>query len=274
MNCLDVHCVSPLSLSFTKSSQDMFTESQYAAQMGNVSGKSQCADFRMDATFRSYQPTNEVATCPWTFVKNVDHDRVPTELWEAKCACRCGLHNPDCLLYRCVPVYTYITVLRRKNCMNVSQEIFPLSVGCTQVRLVRRLDANQMIPWNKEAHRENSTIVSKLIETTHHRLQLQYGLLYTCMLFTHCKIFILDVCIQKKLWCFFMWCSIKCLFFYFLHTILFCTSFVLPYSNKIQHFYIFQSYLLLFIFHLFFLCCLPSNNSPATYAMHEWIMQS
>lgn len=215
MNCLDVHCVSPLSLSFTKSSQDMFTESQYAAQMGNVSGKSQCADFRMDATFRSYQPTNEVATCPWTFVKNVDHDRVPSELWEAKCACRCGLHNPDCLQYRCVPVYTYITVLRRKNCMNVSQEIFPLSVGCTQVRLVRRLDANQMIPWNKEAHRENSTIVSKLIETTNHRWQLQYGLLYTCMLFTHCKIFILDVCIQKKLWCFFVWCSIKCLFFYF-----------------------------------------------------------
>lgn len=146
INCLDVHCDNPLSLSFTKSSQDMFTESQYAAQIGNISGKSQCEDFRMDATFRSYPPTNEVGTCPWTFGKNVDNDRVPRELWEAKCACRCGLHRADCLQYRCVPVYTYVTVLRRKNCTNVTQEIFPLSVGCTQVRLIRRLDANQMIP--------------------------------------------------------------------------------------------------------------------------------
>lgn len=146
INCLDVHCDNPLSLSFTKSSQDMFTESQYAAQIGNISGKSQCEDFRMDATFRSYPPTNEVGTCPWTFGKNVDNDRVPRELWEAKCACRCGLRRTDCLQYRCVPVYTYVTVLRRKNCTNVTQEIFPLSVGCTQVRLIRRLDANQMIP--------------------------------------------------------------------------------------------------------------------------------
>lgn len=173
INCLDVHCDNPLSLSFTKLSQDMFTESQYAARMGNISGKSQCEDFRMDATFRSYPPTNEVGTCPWTFGKNVDNDRVPRELWEAKCACRCGLHRADCLQYRCVPVYTYVTVLRRKNCTTVTQEIFPLSVGCTQVRLIRRLDANQMIPWNVKNSQKTLSLyqhlLRQLIDDNHNR---------------------------------------------------------------------------------------------------------
>lgn len=184
INCLDVHCDNPLSLSFTKSSQDMFTESQYAAQIGNISGKSQCEDFRMDATFRSYPPTNEVGICPWTFGKNVDNDRVPRELWEAKCACRCGLRRTDCLQYRCVPVYTYVTVLRRKNCTNVTQEIFPLSVGCTQVRLIRRLDANQMIPWNvKKTHRKLFHCINTYCDNS--LMTITIGLLYKCIFIFH-----------------------------------------------------------------------------------------
>ena len=144
-NSLDVSCTDPLTLDFTKTAEDTLTESHYAALMGNVTEKTQCADFRMESTAKSYLPTNELASCPWIFVKNVDNDRVPRELWEAQCVCRCGLHDADCLMYRCAPVYTYVTVLRRQTCTIVRQEVFPLRVGCTQIRVIRRTRVNEML---------------------------------------------------------------------------------------------------------------------------------
>ena len=114
-NSLNVFCTNPLTLDFTKTAKDNLTENHYAALIGNVTGKTQCAHFRMESNPNTYLPTNQLASCPWIFVKNVDNDRVPRELWEAQCVCRCGLRNDDCLMYRCAPMYTYITVIRRHD---------------------------------------------------------------------------------------------------------------------------------------------------------------
>ena len=144
-NCLDVSCTDPLPLDFTKNAEDTLTESHYAALIGNITGKTQCAHFRRESNPNTYLPTNQLASCPWIFVKNVDNDRVPRELWEAQCVCRCGLRDADCLMYRCAPVYTYVTVLRRHTCTIVRKEVFPLRVGCTQIRVIRRTRVNEML---------------------------------------------------------------------------------------------------------------------------------
>lgn len=99
----------------------------------------------MESSPRHFLPTNEIANCPWTFVRNIDQNRVPDTLWEAKCACECGVNITDCRHYRCMPVYTYIKVLKRVGCTEIREEFFPLAVGCTQVRRIPRTPFNEML---------------------------------------------------------------------------------------------------------------------------------
>jgi hypothetical protein len=145
MVCLDVDC-GPISLSFSKNEDDVLNETLYTVQTGSITDNAKCEDFRMETSERHFVPTNQIASCPWTYVRTVDENRVPNVLWEARCVCRCGVNAADCHYYRCMPVYTYIKVLRRLSCMDIRPEFFPLAVGCTQVRRIRRVRYNEMQP--------------------------------------------------------------------------------------------------------------------------------
>lgn len=78
--------------------------------------------------------------CPHHYVKNVDHNRVPSTLVEAECSCsRCLFTEVSSFtnatsFQRCTPSYYYVRVLRRVDCVDnvyVYRVIWePLVVGC------------------------------------------------------------------------------------------------------------------------------------------------
>jgi hypothetical protein len=145
MVCLDVDCSGAIALSFSKNEDDALNETLYTAQRGSFTENAKCEDFRMESSERHFLPTNHIATCPWTYVRTVDQNRVPSALWEARCVCRCGVNVGDCRHYRCMPVYTYIKVLKRVECRHIREEFFPLAVGCAQIRRIRRVRYNEML---------------------------------------------------------------------------------------------------------------------------------
>ena len=77
--------------------------------------------------------------CPWRFVKNIDPDRHPEELWEAECECsECRIVDEDSGA-SCEKIYESIAVLRRahgSHCMNDGEYEFKhsserIAVACT-----------------------------------------------------------------------------------------------------------------------------------------------
>jgi len=75
-------------------------------------------------------------SCPWHYVLNVDPNRRPTELVEAKCNCRnrcLGAHGNS----KCQPVKYFVKVLRKYGCdydtmtFLYREAIEAINAGCT-----------------------------------------------------------------------------------------------------------------------------------------------
>lgn len=76
------------------------------------------------------------STCPWHYILNVDQNRRPVEIIEAKCNCpgQCLSGPPNS---KCHPVKYFIRVLRKYSCdfetrtFLYRQTVEPITVGCT-----------------------------------------------------------------------------------------------------------------------------------------------
>lgn len=81
-------------------------------------------------------PDQVTSQCPWHYVLNVDQNRRPVELIEAKCNCQGPCVNGPANS-KCHPVKYYIRVLRKYGCdletrtFLFRQTVEPLTVGCT-----------------------------------------------------------------------------------------------------------------------------------------------
>lgn len=76
------------------------------------------------------------STCPHHWVLNLDRNRKPERLLEAKCNCNAHMPCLDGISgSRCVPVKYYIYVLRKNGCNGTHYEyvqtVEPITVGCT-----------------------------------------------------------------------------------------------------------------------------------------------
>ena len=73
-----------------------------------------------------------LATCPWTFVRNIDPNRKPEVLIEAKCACTSPANDVNQI---CYSVTQYMMVYRRTHCylgMYQYKRVWePVIVACT-----------------------------------------------------------------------------------------------------------------------------------------------
>ncbi|KAK3084564.1 hypothetical protein FSP39_015495 [Pinctada imbricata] len=79
-----------------------------------------------------------MSSCPYYYRKNIDSNRVPRVITEAKCACqRClkpCLISKDCRVRRskCKETYIYIDVMRKHNLQGDYMTIVePVAVGCS-----------------------------------------------------------------------------------------------------------------------------------------------
>ncbi|XP_062570815.1 uncharacterized protein LOC134232856 [Saccostrea cucullata] len=162
-----IRCNQPLSLSYTKSEKDIQKESRYIVPRNNgirygvgtlytidanfiniqysaYSDRTTCEEVKFPPRGRFHLSVAESASCPWYYRKNVDENRVPREFIEAKCACRCSVHDSVCARKTCREVYRYVTVLRRTSCTEVVEVIEPIAVGCTEVHLQQRINPHAL----------------------------------------------------------------------------------------------------------------------------------
>lgn len=165
-----IRCNQPLSLTYSKNEKDIYQESRYILpnthgirpglgtlysidanfiniQYVNHSEKTTCEELNSSSRNNYHITLAESASCPWYYRKNIDENRVPRELMEAKCACRCSVHGPNCARATCREVYRYVTVLRRSSCTEVVEVIEPISVGCTEVRHQPRGNPFRLDQW-------------------------------------------------------------------------------------------------------------------------------
>lgn len=146
-------CVSPaISTDFTKPFSILTDESmavvdpayRHTVVEGNVTTTNILVEPRGGSAFVEHRLR---AICPWTYVENVDNERIPSTIVEAKCIrrrCRgCSSHYyHDSQLRRpaCSEVYYYASVMRKTGCDENGRSQYEtalqrISVGCTCLRV-------------------------------------------------------------------------------------------------------------------------------------------
>ncbi|CAG2235244.1 unnamed protein product [Mytilus edulis] len=81
----------------------------------------------------NYKTYSQRALCPWTFVRNIDENRIPREITEAKCLKEpvTDQHKKTC---RCkeIKFYTYVlrTVINNDGVYQNRSILEPISAGC------------------------------------------------------------------------------------------------------------------------------------------------
>jgi hypothetical protein len=91
------------------------------------------------------------STCPWKFVLNNDQNRIPKEIYEAKCRTETclGTNIQGCTTQKCREVQYFTWVKRRASRQRYHRVLEPISVGCTctcdRIRNSRR---STMCSWN------------------------------------------------------------------------------------------------------------------------------
>ena len=78
-------------------------------------GHGSCISQHSHHRSRSFRRTslNQLSSCPWEYVKNIDNNRQPNEIVESVCKCSSPANAPD---QSCYPVTQYINVFRRVGC--------------------------------------------------------------------------------------------------------------------------------------------------------------
>lgn len=73
------------------------------------------------------------SSCPWKFVKNFDVNRIPNEIYEAKCRTSTCLSSgiEGCIQQRCEEVKYFTWVKRKTGPSRYEKMLEPISVGCT-----------------------------------------------------------------------------------------------------------------------------------------------
>lgn len=80
-----------------------------------------------------YNHISKRSSCPWRFELNVDENRIPREIFEAKCRTRhcSGSVIGGCELQRCEEIKHFTFVKRRVSESTFKSILEPIAVGCT-----------------------------------------------------------------------------------------------------------------------------------------------
>lgn len=81
----------------------------------------------------SYAPIAQRSSCPWKFVKNIDNNRDPKEIYEAVCRTRqcIGSMMSNCEKQSCEEIKHFTSVKRKAGENTFIKILEPISVGCT-----------------------------------------------------------------------------------------------------------------------------------------------
>ncbi|VDI54822.1 Hypothetical predicted protein, partial [Mytilus galloprovincialis] len=95
----------------------------------------------------NYQGYSQRALCPWTFVRNIDENRIPREITEAKCLKKFRL-GKTC---QCTEIkfYTYVlrTVINNDGAYQNKSMLEPISAGCACI--LKRPPSRKRITMSK-----------------------------------------------------------------------------------------------------------------------------
>lgn len=90
--------------------------------------------FQLDCSSPAvYNHISQSSSCPWMFQLNIDVNRIPREIFEAKCRTRTCLNTnmEGCIEHRCEEIKYFTWVKRRNGVHSFVKVLEPISVGCT-----------------------------------------------------------------------------------------------------------------------------------------------